>query len=186
MKSVGRDMTGKKVEENVKDEKSFFEFTSAEASFWDATNTHHTLPVFSAGRAFVPSTYDSLLCQSFFGSLTPILCEKLITGQRHQTVYQILVPSIFIGRIYQDLFRAFVSRHLMPIGLYRATDHEAKSSLPFVYICPPFDAKLRSGDRMYVFGSPHRLTHALKTSLSFPLMKGKYDNSMSLHDTNIS
>lgn len=32
----------------------FWQFTSAEATFWDATNSHHTLPVFASGKAFVP------------------------------------------------------------------------------------------------------------------------------------
>jgi hypothetical protein len=32
-------------------------------NFWDIVGTHHMLPVFAAGRSYVPSVFDSLLCQ---------------------------------------------------------------------------------------------------------------------------
>ena len=82
------------------------------SGFWGTSDSHHTLPVFASGRAFIPSTFDSILCQSFFGVLTPVLTEKLICGQKHQTMYQIPLPSIFIGRFFVDCFRAFMSRNV--------------------------------------------------------------------------
>jgi len=88
-------------------------------SFWGTSDSHHTLPVFASGRAFVPTTFDSILCQSFFGVLTPILTEKLICGQRHQTVYQIPLPAIFEGRYFVDCFRSFLSRNVS-VGLSSA------------------------------------------------------------------
>jgi hypothetical protein len=32
-------------------------------SFWNVTDTHHALPVFASGRAYVPLTFDSLIVQ---------------------------------------------------------------------------------------------------------------------------
>merc|ERR1712000_142629 len=74
-------------------------------SFWDATDTHHVLPVFASARTYVPSSFESLLVQSFFGVLTPLICEKLVCGQAGQTVMQADVPISMVGRKFLDLFR---------------------------------------------------------------------------------
>lgn len=37
-----------------------------ENNFWDVYGTHHVLPVFAAGRSFVPSSFDSVLVQVLF------------------------------------------------------------------------------------------------------------------------
>lgn len=34
-----------------------------ESSFWTIKDLHHELPVFASGRAFVPSAFDSIVCQ---------------------------------------------------------------------------------------------------------------------------
>jgi len=81
-------------------------------SFWDVAGTHHTLPVFAAGRSYVPSIFDSLLCQSFYASLSPVLCEKLVCGQNNQTIFQEALPANFVGQIFMNVFRAFQSRNV--------------------------------------------------------------------------
>jgi hypothetical protein len=81
-------------------------------AFWDATDTHHMLPVFASARAYVPSSFDSLLVQSFFGVLTPLICEKFICGQAGQSVIQTAVPSQLVGRKYIDMFRLFSYHHV--------------------------------------------------------------------------
>jgi hypothetical protein len=40
----------------------------------------------------------------------PLLCDRLLCGQKHQTMFQIEVPEAFIGRAFVDLFRAFLSK----------------------------------------------------------------------------
>jgi hypothetical protein len=50
--------------------------------------------------------------QSFYASLSPVLCEKLVCGQRNQTMYQEAMPINFVGRIYVDVFRSFISRNV--------------------------------------------------------------------------
>ena len=38
-------------------------FNESIEELWDAMDTHHVLPVFASGRAFVPSSFESLLVQ---------------------------------------------------------------------------------------------------------------------------
>jgi len=85
---------------------------SVENRFWDATDTHHMLPVFASARAYVPSSFESLLIQSFFGVLTPLICEKLVCGQSGQTVLQADVPISLSGRKFADLFRIMSYFHV--------------------------------------------------------------------------
>ena len=37
-----------------------------ENKLWDALTTHHMLPVFAAAKAFVPTSFESLLVQVLF------------------------------------------------------------------------------------------------------------------------
>jgi hypothetical protein len=83
-----------------------------ESRFWDATDTHHMLPVFASARAYVPSSFESLLVQSFFGVLTPLICEKLVCGQAGQIVLQADVPSKLVGKRFLDLFRSLSKFHV--------------------------------------------------------------------------
>lgn len=85
-----------------------------ESRFWDATDTHHMLPVFASARAYVPSSFESLLVQSFFGVLTPLICEKLVCGQAGQIVLQADVPAKLVGRKFLDLFRSMSKFHVSP------------------------------------------------------------------------
>lgn len=111
-------------------------FSKGKASFWDAMNGHQILPVFASGKAFVPATFDTLLCQSFFSALTPIICEALVRGQKRQTTFLVPIPEGFYDRSYLDLFRALNSRNVLPLGLYRSSCIEDKAYLPFVMACP--------------------------------------------------
>ena len=86
---------------------------SASTSFWDATNTHHILPVFASGIAFVPSTFDTILCQSFYNTLIPSLCEAMVCGQNHKSIFLIKVPPNYIGMKFGNIFRAFNSRNVI-------------------------------------------------------------------------
>jgi hypothetical protein len=88
------------------------ETDNAETRFWDATDTHHMLPVFASARAYVPSRFESLLVQSFFGVLTPLICEKLVCGQAGQTVLQADVPMVMLGKRFLDLFRIMSFHHV--------------------------------------------------------------------------
>ena len=189
LKELGRDELHEKVRDShtkkAEDNAKFWEFTSAEASFWDATNSHHTLPVFSSGKAFVPSTFDSLLCQSFFGSLTPVVCEKLVCGQKYQTMYQIDVPQPFHNRDFLLFYRACNARCINVMGLYRARNDDDGSTLPFVFLAPPPESIIRKGDRAFVFCNPHRLQHALETSLNLPFKEGHIKGTWSLRDTSL-
>lgn len=57
---------------------------------------------------------------------------------------------------------------LLVVGLYRAPLMSDKSVLPFVYTCPRPDLVIRSKDRMYVYGNPVQLRHALDNCFNLP------------------
>mmetsp|Transcript_12619 Transcript_12619/g.13030 ORF Transcript_12619/g.13030 Transcript_12619/m.13030 type:complete len:383 (+) Transcript_12619:2-1150(+) len=142
-------------------EPTVVEESNEESRFWDATDTHHMLPVFASARAYVPSSFESLLVQSFFGVLTPLICEKLVCGQAGQIVLQADVPKKMIGRKFLDLFRALSKHHVICFGLYRAPSIHMRAILPYVYICPPPASILAKYDKIFVFGKPSRLARAL-------------------------
>lgn len=81
-------------------------------NFWDAADTHHMLPIFTSARAYVPSSFESLLIQSFFSVLTPLICEKLVCGQAGQTVFQYEVPREMVGRKFIELYRLLSHHHV--------------------------------------------------------------------------
>jgi hypothetical protein len=107
--------------EHTKDNTSSYDINKEE-TFWDATDTHHMLPVFASARAYVPSSFMSLLVQSFFSVLTPLICEKLVCGQTGQSVIQIALPKKLVGRSFLDLYRVFCFHHVSSPTLW---------SLPF-------------------------------------------------------
>mmetsp|Transcript_3342 Transcript_3342/g.5229 ORF Transcript_3342/g.5229 Transcript_3342/m.5229 type:complete len:1450 (-) Transcript_3342:361-4710(-) len=133
---------------------------NVENRFWDATDTHHMLPVFASARAYVPSSFESLLVQSFFGVLTPLICEKLVCGQAGQTVMQADVPISMVGRKFLDLFRIMSYHHVICFGIYRAANPKARAILPYVYISPPPSTILGQNDRVFLYGKPSRLARA--------------------------
>ena len=81
-------------------------------SFWDASASHYVLPVFASGRAYVPSAFDSLLVQSFFGGLAPMICELFVSGQNHQAVLQVDIPKFFHDKTFSDLITFFISHRV--------------------------------------------------------------------------
>ncbi len=103
---------------------------------WDATDTHHMLPIFAAARAYVAASFESLLVQSFYSVLTPVICEKLVCGQDFQMVMQIDVPSYLVGKRFLDAFRLLSLFHVRCMGIYRAPNDELKALLPYTFISP--------------------------------------------------
>ena len=143
----------------------------ASSSFWDETNSHHVLPVFASGIAFVPSSFDTMLCQSFYNTLSPIICDALVCGQENKTAYSVQVPENFVGGKFQDVFRAFISRNILVIGMYRSSSAEDLSFMPFVYTCPFKDSILRKNDQLYVIADPMVLKKSMN-SLQLPFIAG--------------
>jgi hypothetical protein len=123
---------------------------------FDATETHHVLPVFAAGQAFVPSCFETLLVQSFYIVLTPIICEKLVSGQLSQTVVQVAIPPALLARKYVDVFRLFMSQRVLCLGLYRAPQKRFGALLPYVYLTPPVGQN-------FFYGAPigHSVSHVV-------------------------
>ena len=136
-------------------------------------STHHTLPVFASGRAFVPSAIDNILSNSFFNAFAPMLCERLLCGQKVKAMFQIAVPTSFVGRPFVDLYRALISRGVCVIALYRSPrPNEGNAILPYVYTCPARHAVLRARDRVFVYCHPLELDYALHTTNGFSIVTG--------------
>ena len=131
-------------------------------NFWDLHGTHHVLPVFAAGRSYVPSSFDTLLCSSFFSSLAPLMCERLVCGEGSQTVFQEQVPGPYFDHMFVDLFRAFRSRSILVLGLYRSSSKSTGSALPYVFTSPWAGTVLRAGDMVYLYGHPKTITNAIE------------------------
>ena len=123
-------------------------------------NTHHVFPVFACAAAYHPSSFESLLVQSFYVPLTPVICDKLVCGQLGQTVMQIKVPDRFVFRRFLDVFRAFMHFQVLCMGIYRAPQKVLGSTLPYVYVSPTMNTVIAPGDRLFVFGTAVALASA--------------------------
>jgi len=137
-----------------------FKFDDALEELCDAMDSHHVLPVFASAKAFMPSSFESLLVQSFYVKLTPIICEKFVIGQLVQTVMQIAIPKELVGRRFIDLYRLFLLNQVLCFGLFRAPQFKLGATLPYVYIAPPSQTILNANDRVYAFGSPANMARA--------------------------
>lgn len=152
--------------------------------FWSAFGTYHLFPVFAAGRAFYPSSFDNILCHCFYNYFTPLLYEKLVCGQKYQTIYRIRIPESFAGRWFVDIYRAFVSHFILPLGLYRCPNAAQQSILPFVYTCPRPETLLRLDDHIYVYCNPIILQEVLE-KIKKPLVYYP-DNSVAIDGLEIT
>lgn len=121
------------------------------ASDWDAMETHYVLPVFASSKAFVPSSFESLIVQSFYEKLTPIICDKFVCGQKAQSMRSLKVPPTMAGRIYMDLFRLFCANNILCVAIYRAPQKSLSAVLPYIVTNPEPEMKLSSSDLAIVF-----------------------------------
>lgn len=149
-------------------------------TFWTIDESINMLPVFASGNAYVPNSFDSLLIQSFYDSFIPKACETFICGSDHQTMVQVPIPKAMIGCFFVDLFRAYLSRYILVMALYRGPDEADGNVLSYSLTSPPPDLILRENDRIFAFGNPQevldcgeqfqvvRLNHR-EVSLSQPL-----------------
>ena len=124
-----------------------------EKKIWETVDSHFIFPVFASAIAFVPSSFESLLVNSFFVKLTPTICEKLVGVQGDQLVLQREIPTQLIGKRFIDVFRLYVYRGALVIGLYRAPQKKRGASLPYVYTSPPSLTLTEPGDKLFVYGS---------------------------------
>ncbi len=162
-KSVAATVTAKSIERlsEAVNKSDVLNILKQDEELWDAMDSHHVLPVFASARAFVPSSFESLLVQSFYIKLTPMICDKLVCGQLSQTVMQIDVPYRLIGSTFFDLFRIFINFQVLCFGLYRAPQKILGATLPYVYTSPPKDCVLSLNDRVYVFGTCNNTAKAV-------------------------
>eukprot|EP00606_Chrysophyceae_sp_TOSAG23-5_P001292 GSChrysophyteH2.ASY1.ANO1.610.1 assembled CDS len=144
--------------------KDSLDASSKEKVLWEAIDTHHIFPVYASARVFVPSSFETLLVQSFFVKLTPVICERFICGQLSQTVMQVSMPEEMEVRSFITLFRLFATCGVICLGLYRAPRQDMGALLPYVFNAPPKDAVMHRGDKVFVFGSTKNVNAALAKS----------------------
>ena len=122
-------------------------------SSWDAMDSHFVLPVFASAKAYVPSSFESLLVQSFYEKLAPILCDTFVCGQKSQSMRSIKVPSTLSGRKFIDTFRLLCSNNILCVAVYRAPQQKLGSTLPYVFTSPKPESVLSEKDHLMVFSN---------------------------------
>ena len=105
--------------------------------------------MYASARVFVPSCFETLLVQSFYEKLTPVICEKFVCGQLGQTFQQVDLPRSLHGSRFLDLYRLFIANHVLCIGLYRSPYKNSNALLPYVYITAA-RSHLPRGDKVFV------------------------------------
>lgn len=68
----------------------------------------------------------------------------------------------FTGRIFMDIYRAFQSRSVSIIGIYRAASKGTQSTLPYVYTNPTYDVLMSSGDILFAIGHPTNINDCIE------------------------
>jgi hypothetical protein len=106
----------------------------AEKTLWEQVDNYNIFPVFASARVFIPSSFETLLVQSFYVKLTPLICEKFVCGQLCQTFQQVDIPGAIIGRSFLDLYRVFLANNVMCMGLYREPVESQGALIPYVYV----------------------------------------------------
>ena len=133
----------------------------AEKMLWEQVDNYNIFPVYASARVFVPSSFETLLVQSFYIKLTPLICEKFVCGQLGQTFQQADVPIALAGRQFLDLYRLFLANNVLCMGLYRSPIKHSGALIPYVFISPPPDAIVYEDDKIFVFGSHQNINRAL-------------------------
>ena len=147
--------------------------------FWDAMDTHHVLPVFASGKVHVPETFETLLVQSFYNAMTPIICDKLVCGQKGQAVMQAKLPKVVDGWSFMQLYRMFSQFQVVVFGLFRAPSSKNGAYLPYVFICPSMSTVLRRGDAVMVYARNANLKRALAATEKLSDLEYSYEESTS-------
>eukprot|EP00743_Colponemidia_sp_Colp-15_P009190 GILK01010028.1.p1 GENE.GILK01010028.1~~GILK01010028.1.p1 ORF type:complete len:996 (-),score=150.53 GILK01010028.1:36-2978(-) len=135
----------------------------------------HMWPAFAAGRIYIASVLDSLICHAFFYpgvlsildymlglmrvdspprvtdrsfsvKLAEVSASLVDTGSN---VRQIPAPAEFVGSLYKNLFLHLLSRNEFPIGLYRDVGTHGCST-PYVFTNPPPDCTVFENDMVFV------------------------------------
>ena len=133
----------------------------AEKQLWEQLDRYNILPVYASARVFVPASFETLLVQSFYVKLTPLICEKFVCGQLGQTFQQVAVPIALAGRKFLDSYRVFLANCVLCLGLYRAPIRHSGALIPYVYISPFPDDTVYEDDKIFVYGSHQNINRAL-------------------------
>jgi hypothetical protein len=124
-----------------------------------------TLILIIIARALLPSSFESLIVQSFYVKISPIIVEKLVCGQLRQTCHQINLPHKLEGKKFIDLFRIFLYHNVLCFGLFRAPQKLLQATTSYVFVSPPPDTVVCEDDKLFLFGTSEDIKICVEESL---------------------
>ncbi|KAL7746297.1 hypothetical protein RI367_008368 [Sorochytrium milnesiophthora] len=137
----------------------------------------YNAPSFLAGNVFTVSMLDSIIAQAYYNPhLVTIMKLLLWTAPptadnaeedgdgaqapmflaKHSHVFQIPIPSHFVGQQYGSLFSWLIHEFkAVPMGLFRMAKWQLSTnnatSFRYVALSPRADTLIRGGDRVFIF-----------------------------------
>lgn len=142
---------------------------------------------FAVGEIYTGSMLDTLMCQSFFNPYITNILQQLILGSaaftyspdliRKLQERKVIQSTLYLLNIYEELdkmgiknlpnkikyeviFKYFIDRNMVPIGIYRNSKQSLTSNLKnlkndkYVYLCPDRNTDIFiKNDKIYVLES---------------------------------
>ncbi|OQR87797.1 hypothetical protein ACHHYP_08037 [Achlya hypogyna] len=112
----------------------------------NADDLPYLAPAYAAGRVFVDTRLDLLLCQAFYN---PYITE-VIQALAGDSLRLAEVPPAFVGLTFGELHLHLLAHDQLVLGLARCPHRRLGNLLPFVYTSPRPSAQIHSNDKMYV------------------------------------
>jgi hypothetical protein len=134
---------------------------------------NHTLGAYASGKISVPVLFDPFMVFAYHSVMIPSTIDRLIRGEDRQDIMSVNIPQCFSGQPFHRLFRHFIARSILVIGLYRVpleeeedTDGEGGGTMPssilqYLSVVPAPETKLRNNDQLFILADPHRLAVVL-------------------------
>ena len=133
---------------------------------------NHTLGAYASGKISVPVLFDPFMVFAYHSVMIPSTIDRLIRGEDRQDIMSVNIPQCFAGQPFHRLFRHFIARSILVIGLYRVPLEEAdtdgegggaalRSILQYLSVVPAPETKLRNNDKLFLLADPHRLAVVL-------------------------
>ncbi|CAK4689901.1 hypothetical protein LEN26_007087 [Aphanomyces euteiches] len=123
-------------------------------------------PAYAAGRVFVDSRLDLVLCQAFYN---PYITEILhtLTGSPLEMaddddgappsplLVQADIPSDFVESAFGDLFVAMLRQNKVVLALYRYPHASLGNVIPYVLTSPAASLQIHPRDKMFLLADVH-------------------------------
>ncbi|EQC40935.1 hypothetical protein SDRG_01998 [Saprolegnia diclina VS20] len=116
-----------------------------------ADDLPYLAPAYAAGRVFVDSRLDLLLCQAFYNPYITEVIHALAGSESDAPILRLVeLPSALVGLTFGDLVLRMLSSDAIVLGLYRCPHKRLGNLLPYVYTSPPRETRLHSKDKVFL------------------------------------